>query len=81
MGSLVGYIPWGCKESDMTEQLTHTHRRYPGKGVSPSGGITLIVLSTEPIVSSRNSPACFTSVSLSSDFFNWEHEKVLIDKQ
>ena len=20
--SLVGYIPWGCKESDMTEQLT-----------------------------------------------------------
>ena len=24
--SLVGYSPWGCKESDMTEQLsTHTH--------------------------------------------------------
>ena len=22
---LVGYSPWGCKESDMTEQLTHTH--------------------------------------------------------
>ena len=21
---LVGYSPWGCKESDMTEQLTHT---------------------------------------------------------
>ena len=19
------YSPWGCKESDMTEQLTHTH--------------------------------------------------------
>ena len=23
--SLVGYSPWGDKESDMTEQLTHTH--------------------------------------------------------
>ena len=22
---LVGYSAWGCKESDMTEQLTHTH--------------------------------------------------------
>ena len=22
--SLVGYSPWGCKESDMTKQLTHT---------------------------------------------------------
>ena len=24
-GSLVGYGPWGCKESDKTELLTHTH--------------------------------------------------------
>ena len=24
-GSLVGHIPWGHKESDMTEQLTHFH--------------------------------------------------------
>ena len=23
--SLVGYNPWGPKESDMTEQLTHSH--------------------------------------------------------
>ena len=23
-GSLVGYSPWGCKDSDMTEQLTHS---------------------------------------------------------
>ena len=23
--SLVGYSPWGCKESDTTEQLTHTY--------------------------------------------------------
>ena len=28
MESLVGYSPWGHKESDMTEQLTHTHT-YP----------------------------------------------------
>ena len=24
--SLVGYSPWGCKESDMTQRLTHTKR-------------------------------------------------------
>ena len=23
--SLAGYSPWGCKESDTTEGLTHTH--------------------------------------------------------
>ena len=23
--SLLGYSPWGCKELDTTEQLTHTH--------------------------------------------------------
>ena len=23
--SLAGYSPWLCKESDMTERLTHTH--------------------------------------------------------
>ena len=23
--NLVGYSPWGCKESHTTEQLTHTH--------------------------------------------------------
>ena len=23
--SLAGYSPWGCKESDTTEELTHTH--------------------------------------------------------
>ena len=26
--SLVGYTPWGCKELDMTEWLTHTHKHY-----------------------------------------------------
>ena len=31
--SLAGYSPWGCKESDTTEQLsththTHTHKGY-----------------------------------------------------
>ena len=28
--SLVGYSPWGLKESDMTEQLTHTHTTQLG---------------------------------------------------
>ena len=27
--SLVGYSPWGCKELDMTEQLTHVHTHPP----------------------------------------------------
>ena len=26
--SLVGYSPWGCKESDMTEVTQHAHRDY-----------------------------------------------------
>ena len=25
-----GYSPWGCKESDTTEQLTHTHKQTSG---------------------------------------------------
>ena len=24
--SLVGYRPWGCKELDMTERVTHIHK-------------------------------------------------------
>ena len=27
-GSLVGYTPWGHKESDTTERLTRTHTRF-----------------------------------------------------
>ena len=27
--NLVGYSPWACKESDTTEQLTHTHTHTP----------------------------------------------------
>ena len=29
--SLVGYSPWGHKESDMTERLTHAHLRWKEK--------------------------------------------------
>ena len=25
--SLAGYSPWGCKQSDMTEWLKHTHKK------------------------------------------------------
>ena len=28
-GSLVYYVPWGCKESDTTEQLNNTPRFQP----------------------------------------------------
>ena len=28
--SLVGYSPWGCKESDTTERLTHTQPDHAG---------------------------------------------------
>ena len=30
--SLVGYSPWGCKESDMTERLTLWERSGHGTG-------------------------------------------------
>ena len=32
--SLVGYSPWGCKESDMTERLSKAHTAPPGTGCS-----------------------------------------------
>ena len=31
--SLVGYSPWGRKESDMTSQLTHIHPTHCGLNV------------------------------------------------
>ena len=33
--SLVGYSPWGCKESDTTERLTHTQSQFLGSLVNP----------------------------------------------
>ena len=39
-GSLVGYSPGGCKESDTTERLTHWVRGHPA-GVSVSTGHVL----------------------------------------
>ena len=31
--SLTGYSPWGHKESDTTEQLTHTHAHHERTGL------------------------------------------------
>ena len=34
--SLVGYSPWDCTESDITEQLTHiTHTQHKEEGAAP----------------------------------------------
>ena len=38
--SLAGYSPWGCKESDMTEQL-HFHFRHCSKNVSCNNSLHL----------------------------------------
>ena len=35
--SLVGYIPWGCKESDMTEWLQRSLERQKGSGCWTKG--------------------------------------------
>ena len=32
--SLAGYSPWGHKESDTTEQLTHTHTKFHSTDVT-----------------------------------------------
>ena len=32
-GSLAGYSPWGCKESDMTEQLTRSLSTSVGRSI------------------------------------------------
>ena len=43
--SLVGYSPWGCKESDMTECTsthTHTHIRHETTGFQQDGSLLFI---------------------------------------
>ena len=96
----MSYSPWGCKELDITEQLTYTHTQTRTHTLTHTLTRTRTqtqeaaretnesfrwyhtdIILNRTDVSSRNSPACFTSVSLSSDFFNWEPEQVLIDKQ
>ena len=32
--SLTGYSPWGCKVSDPTESLTHTHTIVMGRSIT-----------------------------------------------
>ena len=36
-GELVGYSPWGCKESDMTEATEHTHTQTHTQSEGTSG--------------------------------------------
>ena len=40
--SLVGYSPWGCKESDMTEWLTHMQWKRQALTTEPTGNSTVI---------------------------------------
>ena len=35
--NLVGYSPWGCKESDMTERLHFSMKIFHGKALYPHG--------------------------------------------
>ena len=48
--SLVGYTPWGLKESDMTEWLTHTHTHRGIRNVPSSVGRqeTCTIISSGP---------------------------------
>ena len=41
--SLVGYSPWGHKESDTTERLTHTHTHPPTHTHTVSGHEFLLI--------------------------------------
>ena len=62
--SLAGYSPWGCKELDMTEWLTHTHtytfRLPPSLSVVNSTAMTTAV--------HISSPTTFFSVALFRGF-------------
>ena len=63
-GSLVGYGLWGCKESDTTKQLTHTHTQEENQcaclGVPSSehGGCSKVTVRRPQLASSagRESP-------------------------
>ena len=45
--SLASYSPWGCKESDTTEQLTHTTETGLGVGLHVTKIIKLRKIQTE----------------------------------
>ena len=41
---LVGYSPWGCKESDMTKQVTHTQRDISASQEKPLSCMVMMFL-------------------------------------
>ena len=62
----MGYRPWGCKESDMTEQLTHTYDPpisllgiYPDKTIIQKDICTpVFIAALFPIARTRKQPKC-----------------------
>ena len=56
--SLAGYSLWGCKESDMTEELTHTHTHtHTHEGCTLMNGISLLTGVTGALASSLCCPS------------------------
>ena len=49
--SLASYSSWGCKESDMTEQLTHTHRSQSTRKIKRKKEISSLPTSISTSVS------------------------------
>ena len=53
--SLAGYSPWGCKELDMTERLTHTFFFFPPKHrIHDLTYIFIYVLVTKKTTTTKN---------------------------
>ena len=54
--SLAGYSPWGCKESDMTEQLsTARHSKYLGSVMTTQASQVPLVVENPPVNEGRHS--------------------------
>ena len=69
--SLVGYSPWGCKESDTTEQLTNVQQLAymadsieSGLPLGKSGQDPLVSLHSEQLVHRPPAPLWSNSLAL-----------------
>ena len=54
-GGSAAYIPWGCKESDMTEHTHGTHTQYAGLGQE---NLTNFKLVNQILCGSENPEIC-----------------------
>ena len=61
--SLVGYSPWGCKESDRTEWLALTYTMLPGSSVVKNLSANAGAAGDVDLISGSGTGMCCSDVS------------------